>query len=422
MSRLLIRGGRVIDPANNVDDVLDIEVRDGKIHQLGNGLAGDDCEIIEAAGHWVIPGVIDLCARLREPGALHKAHIKSEALAAAHAGVTTLCCPPDTDPVIDEPSVIDLINQKAASAGGSHVVTLGALTEGLRGEQLSEMWSLQGAGCVGVSNALQPIENTMVLRRALAYAANCGFTVHIIANDPWLSAGGCAHEGPIATRLGLQSIPVSAETTALARVIELIADTGVTAHIGRLSAAASIKQIAEAKQRGLNISADVSAHQLHLTEHDISDFNADCHVLPPLRTRRDKEALQSALADGTIDAVCSDHQPHNIDAKQAPFASTEPGISAVETLLPLTLKLAQDDVIDLATAISSLTSTPARILGLNAGQLGAGSTADICIIDPDQEWQLDAKTMRSRGKNTPFTGWGFRGRVSNCLVGGSLIQ
>jgi dihydroorotase len=262
----------------------------------------------------------------------------------------------------------------------------------------------------------------MVLRRAFAYAANCNFTVHIIADDHWLSDGGCAHEGAIATRLGLQGIPVAAETTALARVIELIADTGVHAHIGRLSSAEGVEQVDRAKQRGLNITADVAAHQLHLTEHDISDFNSDCHVLPPLRTRRDMEALRKAVANGVIDAICSDHQPHDIDAKLAPFASTEAGISAVETLLPLTLKLVEQEVIDIATAITRLASIPAAILGLNRGQLAAGSAADICIIDPDVEWQLDSNDMLSRGKNTPFNGWAFRGKAVQTLIGGKLLK
>jgi dihydroorotase len=260
MSAIVIRGARLLDPANQVDRVTDITLRRGVIDEIGPSTAGDDATVIDAGGKLAIPGLIDLCARLREPGALHKAHIKSEAIAASRAGITTLCCPPDTDPVIDEPAIIDLINQKAAAAQASRVVTLGALTVGLAGEQLAEMWSLHDAGCVGVSNADRPIASSRVLRRAFAYAANCSFTVHINPVDHSLAARGCAHEGAIATRLGLAGIPVAAETTELARVLELVADTGVRAHIGRLSSASGVELVARAKQRGLAITADVSAH------------------------------------------------------------------------------------------------------------------------------------------------------------------
>lgn len=415
-----IINGRLIDPQNHIDAVTNIEIKDGIVKALGKDAATNANTVIDATDKIVCPGIIDLCARLREPGEEHKASIKSETKAACKAGITTLCCPPDTDPVIDEPAVIDLINHKVNSAAHSQVVTLGALTIGLKGERLAEMWSLQAAGCVGVSNAHHPVDNTMVLRRAYAYAANCGFTVHITPDDHWLSSGGCANEGAIATRLGLQGIPISAETTALARVIELIAESGVRAHIGRLSSAQGVEQIRHAKARGLPITADVSAHQLHLTELDISNFNAHCHVLPPLRTQRDMEALRHAVADGTIDAICSDHQPHNRDAKQAPFASTEPGISALETLLPLTLKLADDGIVDIATAIRSLTATPANILGIDKGQLAAGATADLCIIDPHNEWQLTTENIHSRGKNTPFESWMLKGNAHCSIINGTV--
>ena len=422
MSHTLIRGGRIIDPHNDIDTTGDIEIRDGLIQKVGDIGDVEAAHSIDATGKVVIPGIIDLCARLREPGQEHKAHIKSESIAAARSGITTLCCPPDTDPVIDEPAVVDLINHKASRAAASHVVPIGALTEGLRGELLAEMWSLQKAGCVGVSNARHPVENTTVLRRAFSYAANCGFTVHICPDDHWLSEGGCAHDGRIATRLGLQGIPVAAETTALARVIELISDTGVRAHIGRVSSAQSIRQIERAKQWGLPVTVDVAAHQLHLNENDISTFNPNCHVIPPLRTQRDMEALRKAVAEGVVDAICSDHQPHNIDAKQAPFASTEAGISALETLLPLTLKLVEEGLLDLSTAVRRLTATPADILGLPCGKLDAGSPADITILDLSQEWTFEPDNMHSRGQNTPFGGWAFTGKAITTLVSGKIID
>lgn len=421
MNRILIRNGRLLDPAGNLDTHADIEIENGIIKAVGDNI-DDTGTVIDASGKLVCPGLIDLCARLREPGQEHKADIHSETAAASRAGITTLCMPPDTDPVIDEPAVIDLINHKSAHAAHCNIVTLGALTEGLAGERLAEMRSLHDAGCVGVSNAHHPVDNTMVLRRAYAYAANCGFTVHITPDDHWLSKNGVAHEGAIATRLGLQGIPVSAETTALARVLELIAETGVRAHIGRLSSAQGVDMIRRAKAAGLPVSADVSAHQLHLTEHDIATFSPNCHVLPPLRSQRDMEALRQGLADGTIDAICSDHQPHDIDAKQAPFASTEPGISALETLLPLTLKLVNEGVLTLHTALRALSGSPADILGLDKGRLTIGAVADICIIDPDIEWQFDIRQMKSHGHNTPFDGWLFRGKASHTLLHGRLIH
>ncbi len=422
MNRIVIRKGRVIDPASGMDAVRDIAIDNGRIEAIGESLTtGDTASVIDADGKIVIPGLVDLCARLREPGDEHKADIHSETLAASRAGITTLCIPPDTDPVIDEPAVIDLINHKSEHAAHCHIVTLGALTEGLAGERLAEMHALYAAGCVGVSNAHYPVDNTMVLRRAYAYAANCGFTVHITPDDHWLSHNGVAHEGTIATRLGLQGIPVSAETTALARVLELVKEAGVRAHIGRLSSAEGVAMIRRAKDRGLAVTADVSAHQLHLTEHDISTFNPNCHVLPPLRSHRDMEALRRGVADGSIDAICSDHQPHNIDAKQAPFASTEPGISALETLLPLTLKLVDDGVLGMSEAIAALSHRPASILELDRGRLEAGAPADLCVIDPGAEWQLDSSQLQSRGRNTPFEGWLFQGRVYHTVLDGAVI-
>lgn len=423
MSRLVIINGHLLDPANGLDRQADLYIENGSITSIGDAPEGFKADqTIDANNLTVIPGVIDLCARLREPGQEYKATIQSETIAAAMSGITTLCCPPDTDPVIDEPAVIELIHHKAANAAHSNVLTLGALTTGLKGELLSEMRALQIAGCVGLSNGKQPIANTLVLKRAFAYAANCELTIFIEPDDHWLSAGGCAHEGKIASRLGLKGIPVSAETVALARALEIVAETGVKAHFGRLSSAASVAMIRRAKDDGLNITADVSAHQMHLNEHDISSFNSACHVLPPLRTQRDQEALQRGVADGTLDAICSDHQPHDADAKESPFASTEPGISALATLLPLATRLADQEIIDINTVIKAITSTPASILGTSAGTLSIGATADICIMNRDANWQLDESNIHSSGKNSPFIGWNFQTRVEHTIIGGTLIH
>ena len=424
MSNLLIKNVRLIDSKHNLDQCSDIQITSGKISAIepaGNLSSSDNTPLLDASKLIAIPGIVDCCARLREPGLEHKATIHSEAIAATKAGITTLCCPPDTDPGIDEPAVVELINQKTVHTGHSHIVTLGALTSGLNGLHLSEMHALQQAGCVGLSNARRPIESSLILKRAFAYAATFDMRVFIEPDEHSLSDGGCAHEGKISTRLGLKGIPVSAETIAIARALELVAETGVSAHFGRLSSAASVEMISRAKNEHLNITADVSAHQLHLTEQDISSFNSSCHVIPPLRSQRDMEALQRAVADNTIDAICSDHQPHDIDAKQAPFASTEPGISALETMLPLCLRLEQNTSLDLPAIINKITCAPANILGIDAGTLSVGTNADICIFDENEDWQLHEDVIKSNGKNTPFSGWNFQGRVKHTVIDGRLL-
>jgi dihydroorotase len=423
LSSLLIKGGHLLDPANGLNNKGDVYIADGQIVSVDKKpKAFKADQTIDANGMTVSPGLVDLCARLREPGLEYKATINSECIAAAGAGITTLCCPPDTDPAIDEPAVVELINQKTTNAAHSNVLMLGALTSELKGELLSEMHALQIAGCVGVSNAKHPVENTLVLKRAYAYAANCGLTVFVEPDDHWLSHGGCAHEGTIAGRLGLKGIPVSAETAALARALELVAETRVKAHFGRLSSASGVEMIRRAKSDGLNITADVSAHQLHLTELDISSFNSACHVLPPLRTKRDQEALLAGIADGTVDAICSDHQPHEPDAKQAPFAATQPGISSLETLLPLAMKLVEQQSLDLDVVIKAITCAPASILGINSGTLAVGTTADICIFNREDNWQLDENDLLSQGKNSPFIGWNFQSKVQHTIIGGTLVH
>jgi len=423
MSDIIIKNGHLIDPSNNIDSRADIHIAEGKISAItdSGSLQIDGAETIEASGLTVIPGLVDCCARLREPGLEYKATIESETIAATNAGITTLCCPPDTDPVIDEPAVVELINRKTANTAHSQVVTLGALTAGLAGKHLSEMHALQQAGCVGLSNARSPIDSTLITKRAFAYAATFGIRVFIEPDEHSLSKGGCAHSGKIATRLGLKGIPVSAETIAIARTLELVKETGVSAHIGRLSSAQAVEMIARAKDEQLPVTADVSAHQLHLTEHDISSFNSACHVIPPLRTQRDMEALRMGIADGTIDAICSDHQPHDIDAKQAPFASTEAGISALESFLPLCLRLVQQTSISLNEVIEKVTSSPAKILGVNAGTLSVGAPANLCIFDENEDWQLTAESIHSHGKNTPFLGWNFQGKVKRTIIDGDQL-
>lgn len=422
MIRWHIAGGRVVDPAQGFDEVTDLYLADGRVVALGtapDGFAAD--RVLEVPGQVVCPGLVDLSAALREPGHEHKASIASEAAAAAASGITTLCCPPDTDPVIDTPAVADLISHRAATVGLVRVRPLGALTQGLSGERLSEMAALKAAGCAGVTNLHHPVRDTQLLRHALDYAATFDLTVFLHPVEPWLQAGGCMHEGEVSARLGLTGIPAVAETVAVARDLALIAHTGVRAHFCRLSTAAAVALVARAHADGLPVTADVAAHQLHLTELDVSDFDSSCHLRPPLRTQRDRDALRAALAAGTLQAVCSDHQPHEAEAKLAPFPATAPGLSGLETLLPLALRLVDDGVLGLPDALARLTCGPAAVLGSDAGTLTPGRPADVCIFAPDRPWRVEPARLRSRGRNTPFTGWEFAPRVTHTLLGGQLV-
>jgi dihydroorotase len=364
---------------------------------------------------------VDLCARLREPGLEHKATIGSETAAAAAGGITTLCCPPDTQPVIDTPAVAQLVAQTAERLGKARVIPAGALTKGLRGEQISEMAALKHAGCPVMSHADRPIKNTLVQRRAMEYATTFGLTVFLRPEDRHLRDQGCVHEGRVATRLGLPGIPEAAETVALARDLALAQQTGARVHFRCLSTGRAIEMLAKAVQRGVQASADVNAHQLFLTEEDIGEFDSNCHVTPPLRTTEDRAALRDAVARGDVAAICSDHQPHEDDAKLAPFPSTAPGISALETLLPLALRLVAEDLMDLATAIARLSFGPARILGLPYGRLDEGRIADVCIFDPNARWVPSKSTLVSQGHNTPFLGRELTGRVCWTLLSGRIV-
>lgn len=422
MSRIRIAGGRVIDPARQRDEVTDLYVADGCIAAIGAAPDGfRPATEIDARGQLVCPGLIDLCARTREPGNEPKGTIASETAAAAASGITTLVCPPDTDPVIDTPAVIELIRQRNELAGKTRVLPIGALTQHLDGKTLSEMAALKAAGAVGISNANRPLANTLVVMRALDYAATFDLTVYLRPEDAALRDNGLMHEGAVSTRLGLPGIPDAAETVAVARDLALIERTGIRAHFCQLSSARSVRMIARAQYDGLPVSADVAAHQLFLTEMDLMGFNSNCHVHPPLRTQRDRDALREAVASGVVSVICSDHQPHEPDAKLAPLGETEPGIAGLETLLPLTLRLVDEGALDLPTAIARLTAGPAGVLRRETGTLAPGAAADICVIDPDAHWTLSPQTLRGRGHNTPFLGWEFRGQVTHTLLNGRIV-
>ncbi|MBI1423543.1 MAG: dihydroorotase [Gammaproteobacteria bacterium] len=420
--RIAIINGHLIDPRNQIDTHQDVYLADGKVAAVGTAPDGFHADqTIDATNQIVCPGFVDLCARLREPGQEHKGTIASETRAAVAGGITSLCIPPDTTPVIDTPAVVEWIHRANADAGFCRVYTMGALTLGLQGERLSEMAHLKQAGCVGVSNAMRNCDNPLVLRRAMEYAASIDVTVFLQTQVSSLANAGVAHEGAVSLRLGLSGIPEAAETQAVANYLMLVEQTGARVHFCRLSTARAIQMIGRAKYDGLNITADVAAHQLHLTEMDLGYFNSMCHVRPPLRTQRDMEALREAVADDRIEAICSDHQPHDLDAKLAPFADTEPGISALETFLPLNLRMVTGKHLTLSAMIERLSMTPAEILNIDAGHLSVGANADVAIFDPIHEWTLSADTMVSRGKNSPFLGWSLQGRVTHTLMGGKLV-
>ncbi|MDP3838147.1 MAG: dihydroorotase, partial [Methylococcales bacterium] len=377
--------------------------------------------VIDATGKVVCAGFIDISTRLRDMGHSRKATFKSETRAAASAGVTTMCLQPDTRPVMDAASIAEYVKDLAEKAGYPQIYPIGALTQKLEGAELSSMLALKQAGCIAVSNANAPVKNLLILRRAMEYAASHDLLYICRPNEFSLSNKGCAHEGAIATRYGLPSIPEAAETIALAESLELAELTGCRVHFGQLSCKLSVIKIHQAKKYGLNVSADVAIHQLHLTESDMIPFDSAYHVLPPLRTEADKKYLRQGLASGTINSLCSDHQPHDLDAKLGAFPETESGVSALETLLPLMLRLVAQNDITLEQGITALTQQPAQILGLASGALTVGFSADVCVFDPILEWHINSDTWQSRGLNTPFWGQSMTGRVTHTLQAGKVI-
>ncbi len=423
MKKILIANGRVIDPARQIDHVQSVYVADGRIVALGeapDGFVAD--EHIEAEGLVVCPGFIDLAARLREPGFEYRATLESEMDAAMAGGVTSLAIPPDTDPVLDEPGLVEMLCYRAKKLNRAHVYPVGALTLGLKGVRLSEMAELVEAGCVAFSQANVPIVDTTVLMRAMQYAATFDFRVWLQPIAPFLAQGGYAHDGEVATRLGLPGIPVAAETVALYTYLQLARLTGARLHITRLSSAEGLRLIEQARAEGMDVSCDVSVNHVHLCDHDIGNFNSNCHLVPPLRSQRDREALSRALADGRINALCSDHTPQDDDGKQAPFSESEPGATGLELLLPLTLKWAAEHRLPLTQALARITSDAARIIGITkAGHLSPGSRADLCVFDPEAWVRVSRSSLKSQGKNTPFLGLELPGQVRYTLVEGEVM-
>lgn len=417
-----IKNGRVIDPGSGLDRVQDVFVADGRIAALGAAPAGfKAAKTLDATGKIVCPGLVDLSVRLREPGYEYRATLESETAAAIAGGVTSLACPPDTDPPLDEPGLVEMLKHRARSLNQARVYPIGALTQGLKGERLTEMAELADAGCVAFSQADAPLTDSQVLVRALQYATTFDFPVWLRPQDPHLSRGGIAHDGKVATRLGLAPIPSIAETAALSAMLLFARETGARVHFCRLSTADSVDMVRQAKAIGLHVTCDVSVNHVHLSEMDIAYFDSNCRVIPPLRSQRDRDALRQGLADGAIDAICSDHSPVDDDAKQLPFGEAQAGATGVELLLPLTLKWAEEKKVGLAVALARITSAAAAILRVPGGTVSVGAAADLCVFDPDAEWTVEPQKLRSQGKNTPFAGHHLKGRVLQTLVDGHIV-
>ena len=429
--KLLIKNGRIIDPASGLDQVGDIAIGSGRIVAVGSVPADFSPQrTVDATGCIVAPGLVDLCARLREPGFEHEGMLESEMAAAVAGGVTSLVCPPDTDPVLDEPGLVEMLKFRAEKLHRARLFPLGALTRGLQGQVLTEMAELTEAGCIGFAQAETAVVDTQVLQRSLQYAATYGYTVWLRPQDPHLGKGVAA-SGPLATRLGLSGVPVAAETIALHTLFALMRSTGARVHVCRLSSAAGVELIRQAKAEGLALTCDVSINSLHLTDHDIGYFDSRARLQPPLRQQRDRDVLVAALADGTIDALVSDHAPVEGDAKALPFAEAEPGASGLELLLSLALKWGEAQGLTLAQSLAVVTDRPARVLGSSIGtavnglgRLSVGGVADVCVFDPQAQWRVTPEALRSQGKHTPFafdvSGMSMTGRVRATVAGGQL--
>ena len=431
LPNILIKGGRVIDPGRGFDKKADVALANGEVVAIENIAHSFVAhQVIDASGCIVAPGFVDLAVRLREPGHEHAGMLASELAAAVAGGVTSVVCPPDTIPVLDEPGLVEMLRSRAEKLQMSRVFPLGALTRDLHGEVLTEMLALTDAGCVAFSQAEVPLANTQVLLRALQYASTFRFGVWLRPQELHLGQGVAA-SGPLATRMGLSGVPVAAETIALHTIFELMKATNARVHLCRISSAPGVALIRQAKADGLAVTCDVSINSLHLIDSDLGYFDSRMRLNPPLRQQRDRDALRAGLADGTIDALVSDHTPVDENAKALPFAESEPGGTGLELLLSLALKWGRDDGVDIVRALAAITSAPAAILGSRqnpsasvtagvAGQLCVGSVADICVFDPNDHWVVQTGTLLSQCKHTPFSGYELPARVRYTLVGGRV--
>jgi len=419
--KIHIRGGTLIDPAAGTETLTDVFIAAGKIVGIGDAPADfHAARVIDAKGLAIAPGFVDLSARLREPGFEHKATLESEMAAAAAGGVTSLVCPPDTDPVLDEPGLVEMLKFRAQKLHQAHVYPLGALTMGLKGHAITEMVELTESGCIGFSQADTPIVDTRTLLRALQYATTYGYAVWLRPQDSYMASGGVAASGAVASRLGLSGVPVSAETIALHTIFELVRVSGARVHLSHLSSAAGVALVRQAKAEGLPVTCDVTINHVHLTDVDIGYFNSQFRLDPPLRSQRDRDAIRAGLADGTIDAICSDHTPLDDDEKLLPFAEATPGATGLELLLSLTVKWAREAGVPLSKALTRITTAPAAVLKVTAGRIAPGETADLCLFNPSAEWLVEPATLKSQGHNSPFLGYELPARVLVTIVSGHI--
>jgi dihydroorotase len=425
--RVHIKGARLIDPGTGFDEVSDLWVAGGRITAIGARPDGFDAQqTLDYGGLYLMPGMIDLAARLREPGQEHRATLDSELKAALAGGITSLVLPPDTDPPLDEPGLVEMLKHRARQIDRVHLFPLGAMTVGLNGEVITEMGELSQAGCVGFAQADRPVLDTSVLLRAMQYARSFGFSLWLRPMDPWLSKGVAA-SGAYAARLGLSGVPVQAETIALHTLFELQRATGVRLHLCRISSAAGVELIRQAKAQGLPVTCDTTINHAHLIDFDIGYYDTHYRLDPPLRGQRDRDALRSALADGTIDALCSDHTPVDDDGKQMPFAEAETGATGLELLLSLALKWAQQDKVPLPQALARVTTGPAAVLRAASsamppiGSLTVGAPADFCVMDPTDYWTVQRESLISQSRHTPFLDVELPGRVKATIMRGRVV-
>jgi dihydroorotase len=417
---VLIRGGRVLDPANDVDREADILIEEGRIARVEPGIGSAE-RVIDARNRIVAPGLVDIHVHLRDPGQEHKEDIASGTRAAAAGGFTAVCCMPNTVPVNDNRSVTEYIVQRARELGVVRVYPVGAMTVGLEGKRLTEVADMKQAGIVAVSDDGRCLMDAGLMRRSLEYAATFGLPVAQHCEDHNLSCGGAMHEGLCSTRSGISAQPAQAESVIVARDIELCELTGARYHAQHLSTRASMRLIREAKARGLPVSCEVTPHHFSLTDEACLGYDSRTKVNPPLRSREHVEALREAIADGTVDAIATDHAPHALVDKDLEFGAAAFGISGLETALPLSLELWRSGLVSLSRVIGLLSVGPARLLNLPGGTLACGAPADVTVIDPDMAWTVRAEMLESKGKNTPFIGRELRGAAMATLVGGRVV-
>ncbi|MBW2512759.1 MAG: dihydroorotase [Deltaproteobacteria bacterium] len=420
MAKILIKGGRVISPAQQLDDTCDVLIEKGKIAAIGKDLDAQGAEIIDADGKIVTPGLVDIHVHLRDPGLEYKEDIASGTLSAVTGGFTSIACMPNTNPVNDNLSVKNYILNKVKEEGHCRVFPIASISKGLQGESMTEMGELKGLGVYGVSDDGKPVSNAQLMRRAMEYAKPFGITIVTHAEDLELVGSGVMNEGPVSTELGLKGIPCVAEDAATAREIMLAEFTGAHLHVAHVSTKGSIDLVRQAKKRGVNVTCEATPHHFTLTDEAVRGYNTNAKMNPPLRSAEDREAVRKGIADGTVDAIATDHAPHHIDEKNVEFNIAMNGIVGLETALPLSLQLVEDGLIDLPKAVALLTCGPAAALGIPAGQLEEGGVADVTVIDPELEWTVDAQKLVSKSKNTPFDGWKMNGAALCTIVGGKI--